>query len=87
MADKYTYEEGVLTNNVRKNSGAKSARFSHVTVLKILSTLAVANNTVYTKQPESLKTYKHDFNEFIEFFVPEFDGRLISWGREEITLL
>ncbi len=83
----YTYDEGVLTNNSRKNSGAKSAPFSHVTVLKMLSTLAVVNNTVYTKQPESVKTYKHDFKEFIEFFVQEFDGRLMSWGREAITLI
>ena len=41
----------------------------------------IARYGVYTKQPEEIKTYKHDLNEFIEFLVPEFDGRLISWGR------
>ncbi|MFG0750514.1 DUF6035 family protein [Acinetobacter ursingii] len=34
----------------------------------------------YTQQPEELKVCKHDLNQFIEFLVPEFEGRLISWG-------
>ncbi|MBL8281514.1 MAG: hypothetical protein JNJ87_06420 [Acinetobacter junii] len=35
----------------------------------------------YTQQPEDTKIYKHDLNLFIEFLVPEFEGRLISWGE------
>lgn len=34
----------------------------------------------YIQQPEVLKIYKHDLNEFIEFLVPEFEGKLIDWG-------
>ncbi|MDQ1208966.1 hypothetical protein QE380_001889 [Acinetobacter baylyi] len=35
----------------------------------------------YTQQSEEIKMYKHDLNQFIEFLVPEFEGRLISWGE------
>lgn len=35
----------------------------------------------YTQQPEEAKIYKHDLNQFIEFLVPEFDGKLIAWGE------
>jgi hypothetical protein len=35
----------------------------------------------YTQQPEDTKIYKHDLNQFVEFLVPEFEGRLISWGE------
>ncbi|EKU37809.1 hypothetical protein ACINWC141_3573 [Acinetobacter sp. WC-141] len=35
----------------------------------------------YTQQPEVDKIYKHDLNQLIEFLVPEFEGRLISWGE------
>lgn len=35
----------------------------------------------YIEQPEEFKTYKHDLNQFIEFLVPEFEGRLIAWGE------
>lgn len=35
----------------------------------------------YIQQSEELKVYKHDLNEFIEFLVPEFEGRLINWGK------
>lgn len=34
----------------------------------------------YKEQSEECKIYKHDLNEFIEFLVPEFEGRLIKWG-------
>ncbi|MGH1968950.1 DUF6035 family protein, partial [Acinetobacter baumannii] len=34
----------------------------------------------YIRQPDSLKIYKHDLNDFIEFLVPEFEGRLKEWG-------
>lgn len=34
----------------------------------------------YIQQPEEFKIYKHDLNQFIEFLVPEFEGRLIAWG-------
>ena len=36
----------------------------------------------YTQQPEEAKMYKHDLNHFIEFLVPEFEGRLITWGKK-----
>lgn len=36
----------------------------------------------YIRQPEELKNYRHDLNKFIEFLVPEFDGRLASWGKK-----
>ncbi|WP_223155289.1 DUF6035 family protein, partial [Acinetobacter baumannii] len=39
----------------------------------------------YTQQPESTKIYKHDLNQFIEFLVPEFEGRLISWGESSAS--
>ncbi|MCA4419755.1 hypothetical protein LDY12_15690 [Acinetobacter baumannii] len=32
------------------------------------------------RHPDSLKIYKHDLNDFIEFLVPEFEGRLKEWG-------
>jgi hypothetical protein len=33
-------------------------------------------------QPYKLtEIYNHDLNQFIEFLVPEFEGRLISWGE------
>ena len=35
----------------------------------------------YTQQSEDAKIYNHDLNQFIEFLVPEFEGRLISWGE------
>ncbi|WP_336024229.1 DUF6035 family protein [Acinetobacter lwoffii] len=35
----------------------------------------------YIQQPEEFKIYKHDLNQFIEFLVPEFEGRLIAWGE------
>ena len=35
----------------------------------------------YTQQSEDTKIYKHDLNQFIEFLVPEFEGRLIAWGE------
>lgn len=35
----------------------------------------------YAQQPEDTKIYKHDLNQFIELLVPEFEGRLISWGE------
>ena len=35
----------------------------------------------YTQLPEVDKIYKHDLNQFIEFLVPEFKGRLIAWGE------
>lgn len=35
----------------------------------------------YVQQPEEFKIYKHDLNQFIEFLVPEFKGRLIAWGE------
>ena len=35
----------------------------------------------YVQQPEEFKIYKHDLNQFIEFLVPEFEGRLIAWGE------
>lgn len=38
----------------------------------------------YTQQPEDAKIYKHDLNQFIEFLVPEFEGRLIAWGRGDL---
>ena len=38
----------------------------------------------YKEQPESLKIYKHDLNEFIEFLVPEFEGKLIDWGMGKL---
>ena len=40
----------------------------------------------YTQQSEVEKIYKHDLNQFIEFLVPDFDGRLISWGESCTTL-
>ena len=35
----------------------------------------------YVQQPEEAKIYKHDLNQFIEFLVPEFKGKLIAWGE------
>lgn len=35
----------------------------------------------YVQLPEDFKIYKHDLNQFIEFLVPEFKGRLITWGE------
>jgi hypothetical protein len=35
----------------------------------------------YTQQAEHIKIYKHDLNHFIEFLVPEFEGKLIAWGE------
>lgn len=35
----------------------------------------------YIQQPEEAKIYKHDLNQFIEFLVPEFKGKLIAWGE------
>lgn len=35
----------------------------------------------YTLQPEDAKIYKHDLNQFIEFLISEFEGRLIAWGE------
>lgn len=43
-----------------------------------------ARYEAYIQQPEELKTYKHDLNQFIEFLVPEFEGRLIAWGKENV---
>lgn len=40
----------------------------------------------YTQQSEVDKIYQHDLNQFIEFLVPDFDGRLISWGESCTTL-
>lgn len=38
----------------------------------------------YKEQPEALKIYKHDLNKFIEFLVPEFEGKLIDWGMGKL---
>lgn len=36
----------------------------------------------YIQQPKESKIYHHDLNQFIEFLVPEFEGRLIAWGDQ-----
>lgn len=38
----------------------------------------------HKEQPEALKIYKHDLNKFIEFLVPEFEGKLIDWGMGKL---
>ncbi|MCE6142411.1 hypothetical protein KR615_03260 [Acinetobacter baumannii] len=54
-------------NNLLKNDLVKYERW-------------IKRYSEYIRQPDSLKIYKHDLNDFIEFLVPEFEGRLKEWG-------
>ncbi|HGH3155869.1 TPA: DUF6035 family protein, partial [Acinetobacter baumannii] len=54
-------------NNLLKNDLVKYERW-------------IKRYSEYIRQPDSLKIYKHDLNVFIEFLVPEFEGRLKEWG-------